>query len=201
MPTGYTAAVQSGEITEFADYAMNCARAFGALLDMRDAPAGAEIPDEIIPSDYHYVQQKAAEQQLKIFNELSGAALTAKYEEKCASDTKEYLERKERKLAEHERYLLMLKKAKDFEAPTPEHENFAKFLVEQLEQSIEFDCFEVSEPEQETYHQWKATTRENYIRSIEFHRSAFAEEVQRAKDKTKWLNQLRNAIAGEPSCS
>ena len=35
MPTGYTAAVCSGEITEIKDFALSCARAFGALITMR----------------------------------------------------------------------------------------------------------------------------------------------------------------------
>lgn len=36
MPTGYTASVQEGKVTEFRDFAMECARAFGALVMMRD---------------------------------------------------------------------------------------------------------------------------------------------------------------------
>lgn len=45
MPTGYTADVQSGKVTDFAEYAMNCARAFGALVLMRDDPSDADIPE------------------------------------------------------------------------------------------------------------------------------------------------------------
>lgn len=51
MPTAYTADIAKG-IT-FKQYAMNCARAFGALIDLRDKPANCEIPDVVYPSDYH----------------------------------------------------------------------------------------------------------------------------------------------------
>lgn len=56
MPTGYTEAVQSGEVTEFRDFALRCARAMGALIMMRDDPMDAPIPDEFKPSDWNRKQ-------------------------------------------------------------------------------------------------------------------------------------------------
>jgi hypothetical protein len=38
MPTGYTAGVADGTITEFREYALLCARAFGACIMLRDEP-------------------------------------------------------------------------------------------------------------------------------------------------------------------
>lgn len=51
MPTGYTWDIKD-EIT-FEQFIMNCARAFGALVEMRDEPRDKKIPDELKPSDYH----------------------------------------------------------------------------------------------------------------------------------------------------
>ena len=51
MPTGFTCDIKDG-IT-FERFALNCARAFGALINMRDDSLDAEIPDEIKPSDHH----------------------------------------------------------------------------------------------------------------------------------------------------
>ena len=46
MPTGYTADVVNGKITEFKDYALQCARGFGAFIHMRDDPGDAPLrPD------------------------------------------------------------------------------------------------------------------------------------------------------------
>jgi hypothetical protein len=50
MPTGYTAAVADGTITEFPDFAMQCARAFGTLVLMRDEPQDAAIPEKFEPA-------------------------------------------------------------------------------------------------------------------------------------------------------
>ncbi len=59
MPTGYTAAVQNGTVTRFADFAMNCARAFGALVELRDE-MDAPIPDTFKPSTHHSESLKKA---------------------------------------------------------------------------------------------------------------------------------------------
>ena len=52
MPTGYTAELmEKGE--PFNRFVMRCARAFGALIDLRDAQMDAPIPEKFEPSDYH----------------------------------------------------------------------------------------------------------------------------------------------------
>ena len=51
MPTGYTSKIKD-DIT-FEQYAMGCARAFDALIDMRDEASDALIPEELTPSNYH----------------------------------------------------------------------------------------------------------------------------------------------------
>jgi len=52
MPTGYTATLMEKNQT-FPEFIMGCARAFGALIMMRDDPNDATIPDKFEPSDYH----------------------------------------------------------------------------------------------------------------------------------------------------
>lgn len=50
MPTGYTHKIKDG--MTFKEYALRCARNFGALMDMRDDPMDAPIPI-FTPSGYH----------------------------------------------------------------------------------------------------------------------------------------------------
>lgn len=52
MPTGYTAGVKDGTVTDFKAFVMQCARAFGALIDMRDDPSDVPIPKSFAPSSY-----------------------------------------------------------------------------------------------------------------------------------------------------
>ena len=59
MPTGYTAKLMEQGQT-FPEFIMSCARAFGALIMMRDDPANAPIPEKFEPSDYHVRALKKA---------------------------------------------------------------------------------------------------------------------------------------------
>jgi hypothetical protein len=47
MPTGYTAPIADG--MTFEQFALGCARAFGALVTMRDEPSDAPIPERLEP--------------------------------------------------------------------------------------------------------------------------------------------------------
>lgn len=66
MPTGYTAAVEDGTITEFDDFAWQCARAFGALIMMRDDPMSAPIPQKFEPTAEHVEMKNFMLDQLRI---------------------------------------------------------------------------------------------------------------------------------------
>lgn len=47
MPTGYTDKIYRGEPQTFPEFAARSARAFGALISMRDEPLGDELPKKI----------------------------------------------------------------------------------------------------------------------------------------------------------
>lgn len=84
MPTGYTHEVQSGEVTDFPTFTMQCARAFGALIMMRDDPSDAQIPEQFEPSDYNRRARERAVAELQRLQNLTwdeiGAAARADYD-------------------------------------------------------------------------------------------------------------------------
>ena len=45
MPTGYTANVEDGTMTELRDYALLCARGIGFTLPIRDEPFETPLPE------------------------------------------------------------------------------------------------------------------------------------------------------------
>ena len=65
MPTGYTASVADGRVTEFAPFALQCARAMGALIMMRDEPHDAPIPERFEASDYYSKSLAEARERLE----------------------------------------------------------------------------------------------------------------------------------------
>jgi len=63
MPTGYTAKLMESGQT-FQDFVMQCARAFGACVMMRDDPMDAPIPERFEPSDYNVKRLAEAKAEL-----------------------------------------------------------------------------------------------------------------------------------------
>lgn len=197
MPTGYTADVQSGKITEFNDFALQCARAFGACIMMRDEPADAPIPDEFLPSDY---AAKMAEEARERLAKL--AAMTpAQAEDEAQQDYKEKSRRKreyEAEQAEHKRrYAAMIAKVTAWTPPTPDHTEMKSFMLQQLNESIRFDCggsyWEKVEPISGP--EWLARETAEAKRMVASCEEDDRKERERAAKRTAWVKALRASLA------
>lgn len=196
MPTGYTAGVANGTITDFTEYALQCARNFGACVTLRDDPISSEIP-EFTPSEWNAEKLAEAEAELSRFlamTELERRELHAKEHAKNI----EYAERQIlEKQAERTRYEAMLEKAREFKSPSTEHDGYAKFLVTQLTESIDFDCDtsyydKLKQPV--SFNFWKAEKLRKLRRDIEYHGKAQQEEVSRTESRNRWVRQLKEAL-------
>lgn len=196
MPTGYTTAIKDG--ISFEKYALDCARAFGACVTLRDEPGGGEnIPDEFKPSDYH---AKAAQKAREDLTAL--LAMTGEQRERSAAkawdgaETARLMRLEDvRKL--REAYETMLEKVKIWKPPTPEHAGLHEFMRTQIEQSIDFDCggnFGNTPTLRLTGDQWAAQEEARLNRDIAYHEKEHAGEVVRAARRTAWVRELREAL-------
>ena len=196
MPTGYTAGVADGKVTTFEEYALECARAFGALIEMRDDPHGTPIR-ESTPADYvlkRIEEVKAKLDELNARTDTDWAIAYANY----VSETIDYRSRSLEKIAEKKkRYLAMLDKAKQFVPPTKEHAEYAKFIVSQIEQSIEFDCSTkyFDNVSVMCFNDWKRCEIEDSAKELIRAEKSLSEEIERCRSRNEWIRQLRAAIA------
>ena len=192
MPTGYTAAIAEG-IT-FEQYAMSCARAFGALVEMRDAPSDAPIPEEFKPSDYHLEALNKANTELKELFSLTPEAVRLKakqaHEKSVAYHTAGRAKQEELKL----KYEAMLAKAQAYIPPSPDHDGLKEFMVRQIEESIQFDC-------QSSYHadEWFQSERVRIKGAIKHHKKGYADDVARTKSRNEWIRKLRASTKDSPA--
>ena len=197
MASGYTADVASGKITDFTEYALQCARAFGACIMLRDEPLSSEIP-EFSPSDYHAERLVESEKALADFLAMDASqrqAMHAKEHAKHVADADKWIAEKKVTLS---RYNAMLEKAMAFEPPSAEHQQYAKFLVDQLTSSIECDCDEsyYTELKQEVpFVLWEAAKISSLERSVEYHRNEHQQEVERTSQRNRWISQLKEALS------
>lgn len=195
MPTGYTAPVQDGKITEFRDFALQCARAFGALVEMRDEPMDAPIPEELKPSRYHDEAVVEAKAELAALERMSASACEALAEKHYQRYVREAEAFVKRQAQVRQRYEAMLAKVEAWTAPTRDHEGLKKFMADQLTESIRFDCgYTPEKPRRLSGAQWRTQERARLKRDISYHTAEGKKEVQRAKERTAWVKALRESL-------
>jgi hypothetical protein len=189
MPTGYTSKVADGTLTDFTEYAKKCASAFiGDKL---------EKDKKYVAEDYHETEMQKARQELDEFLRLSDDGKYQMYiseQEQKRKFAEESIKESDEVKA---RYLAMLEKAKAFKAPSPKHEDFAKFLVQQLEDSISRDCdtdYYEDLLEAQPFDEWREGKLRKLLWEADYHTREYTKVVKRAEETNKWASQLREAL-------
>jgi hypothetical protein len=197
MPSGYTAQVQDGTITEFSDFAMSCARAFGALITMRDDPADAPIPEKFEPSTSYY--DGALERARKTLAEVE-VMTPEQCDKEAAAQHRDALEDRRKRCAEkdvvRERYTAMLAKVEAWEPPSSEHVEMKSFMAKQLRDSIDWDCKVYGDdPKPITGADWRAFQLTEARRTIKYNEAERAKEIERVEGRSRWVRQLRASLS------
>ena len=196
MATGYTDCVQSGKVTSFQVYALQCARAFGACTLLRDDPLSSEIP-VFESSDTYKKWLEEAQEKLSIVRDMSSQEAQEHVNKLRADLVASWAAEDEERSLIRQRYEAMLEKARKFVAPTPEHESYAKFIVEQLEESIRFDCSDYSEYRKlppDDGDTWKQQEINSLLKDIARYEEMNNDEIVRTMSRNNWINDLRKAI-------
>lgn len=205
MPTGYTSDVKDGKVTSLRDFALACARAFGACVTLRDEPSDAPIPDEFKPeTKYHDDAILKAQRDLDEIAELDaaecGRRAKADYEAELAS-WREYEARQDE---DRNRYLSMREKVKAWEVPE-ELSPLKKFMLEQLTESIRFDCggedrtnpyFDARTPKRLTGAEWRTSRLDAASKSLAYSTQQRDAEIRRVAERNKWIATLRASLKG-----
>lgn len=194
MPTGYTAAIKDG--ISFEQFVWDCARAFGAMILMRDEPAGAPIPERFEPSDWNDKKLVAARDRLATLEAMSDADAVAN----ARADYEQAVERHRERLAEiqtlSDKYHAMLARVVQWEPPTADHQGLKEFMLQQLRQSIDFDCSTkyLVAPLLQPGAAWREAQIAQARKDIEYHTMERAEEVERTENRNAWLRALRESV-------
>lgn len=199
MPTGYTAELYDGKApVTFERFILQCARAFGALVTMRDDPHDAAIPEKFEPADYHAKSLERGRRDLAEVRALSESACDERAAIEYDRLVSERKQSEERRLAIRVRYEAMLVHVRAWTPPTPDHDGLKRFMVEQLEGALDFDCKPIDKwwpaPVRQSGLAWRASRVEQLERSIARDAEQSAEEVTRADSRTAWVAALRGSL-------
>ena len=194
MPTAYTDCIKDD--ATFEQFVWRCARAMGALIDMRDEPLDAPIPERFEPSDFYLDRLERARAELNAVALMTPAecerAAADEYERVAGSVTESQIRDEVLAL----KYQSMIDRVTAWEPPTPEHEGFRKFMLDQLNESLKWDCGHTSDraPERLAGPEWQARRMAALERDIEYCERHHREEVERVEARNRWIAELRASV-------
>lgn len=201
MPTGYTAAIEKG--ISFEQFVWSCARGMGALIMMRDSAHDAPIPEAFKPSTYNAealaaANARVAELQAMTSDVAEDSAANA-YDAELASHTKILAD----KAALRSKYEAMQERVSAWVPPTGEHRGLRSFMLEQLSESIKFDCSvtHYPTPKKLTGAEWLARELGTTVRAVEYHREEVAKEIERTDGRNAWIAALRQSVPPPPQAA
>lgn len=193
MPTGYTASISEG--ISFKNFVLQCSRAFGALIEMRDDPMDAEIPDEFPPSNYHIDEVSELKKRLSFIEGLSLEEAHKECEDEYISELGDYNKTISDKNELKEKYNIMLNEVNSWTPPTDEHKGLKDFMVKQITESIDWDCKVYSKrPTPKNAELWIAEQKESILKDIVYHETEYEKEVKRCKDRSEWVRKLKISL-------
>lgn len=192
MATGYTYNIKDG--ISFEKFVMQCARAFGACIDMRDEPLGKEIPDKFPTSSYHLNALNEAKLELDRFEETQ----TEEWEKKAIEYNEARLQEYNERVAENKRvkesYEFMLEKVRAWNPPTTEHQGLKDFMIQQITASIKWYIYEPEKEEEVTGQRLKEIKYDCITHDIKYHTREHEKEVERTSGRNEWIEQLRESL-------
>jgi hypothetical protein len=194
MPTGYTAGIEDGTIATFREYALTCARAFGALIEMRDHSLDAPIPDELKPDSYYVKSVQSAEVELGKLIAMSEAEADAAARERHEAAIKYHDEYLAKNKLERERYAAMRAKVEAWTPPSPEHVRMKEFMLQQIEISLPLSDYSPTVEPLLSGAEWRFQRIARATESLERARKSLHEEEERVRGRNKWLRQLRESL-------
>ncbi len=195
MPSGYTHDVQTGKITELSAFAMSCARAFGALISMRDEPLDAPVPDRLEPNTEFYDKALASARiTMDEVPSLSVGDCDQRAAEEFEQALAQYVERQAERYKEEVRYKGMIEKVEQWQVPEAIGV-LRVFMLEQLLESVKFDCnYKPERPIRLTGEDWRKGQLRQASRDLAYHAEERDKEIERSRDRNEWLADLRRSL-------
>ena len=190
MPTGYT---QNMDIS-FNDFALTCARAFGATITLRDEPISSDIP-EFQPSDWNTKELAKAQSRLIELTEMTSTDKVIAASDYNASKYENFLNVEAADMDLRDKYETMLQKVELWQPPTPDHTELKEFMVNQLKESIEWDCnYKRETPVPLSAEEWYFQELEEAARNIKSHSEEYIKEVKRVNKRNAWVSALKESL-------
>jgi hypothetical protein len=196
MPSGYTAELYEGKDVSLPEFVLKCARAFGALIEMRDESMDAPIPDKFEISPYYPMNLFEAGARLSRIQQWTDQEADDKARESWEENVQAVRESNARAAATGLRYIIMIGRVKQWQPPTADHEELKNFMLSQLRESYKFDVHMLAYPVRLSGAEYREQEIARAKRDIGYYTEQMFAEVNRVQGRTQWVKDLRASLKG-----
>jgi hypothetical protein len=196
MPTGYTAKLMDKGQT-FQEFVLTCARAFGALVTLRNESWDTPIPDKFEPSDYYPKRIIEAEGKLAKLKAMTGEERIAFGEAEKAKDLLLKTEYLNKEKAENERLEEMESQVRAWQPPTNDHKGLKDFMLQQIDVSkndFKYPIASLEEAKNKLPMAYYVEAVSKAARDIDYYKLENEKDIERVNGRNEWLRQLRQSI-------
>lgn len=197
MPTGYTSLILEKPETTFEQFAMRCAKAFGACIEMRDDPIDAEIP-EFKPSQCVMDSLDSAKKKLEQAMGYQDYQWRDMHEEEIQDGLRRREESRQKDQNERKLFESMMEQVRAWKPPTDEHVGLKEFMLKQLAESLPEmrtdEWYERYSPIETDLAKFKKFRIEILRDSVNYYEKVLQGERERAESRNLWVKQLRESL-------
>ncbi len=194
MPTGYTHKIDDDPNFTFEQFAMGCARAMGACVDMRDEPGSAEIPKAFEVPAWYASGVRQAEAHLREVEGMTVQDATKASAGEHFAAHEGWERRRRDRLATLERYRSMAILVEAWKVPTPDHEGLKRFMLEQLNLCLGPLRYESEEPKVVPPGLWLVRKRKAAGRAVVSAKESLERMTELVAGRNKWIADLRASL-------
>jgi len=200
LANGYVHALVDGNLT-LKQWTLQCARAFGALISMRDDPMDTPIPEEIKPDSYYKESLDKAQARLALSVSMTDEELLAEETSYC----KDSLKSLRKGYKEGKKQLAILKSMREqVEAWTPPEEctNLKEYMLKSLDEadaSTDFYDKEIAKLKSRLKNpkpasELRAEKNAAAVKDIVYYGDQYDKQVKRCAEATAWIKALINSL-------
>lgn len=195
MPSGYTQELCEKDIS-FERFIWQCARAFGAFIEMRDDGLSATIPKDFLKLDpYHLKRIEEDKHQLLYIENLTIEQAEGRAQTQYEKSLKDYKEEIRSTKIVADRLNKMKEQVTRWLPPSPNHEGLKKFMLDQLNETLKYDGTVYGRaPEKIDGNTWKLNEIEAIKDSIRYHTQEHEKVLERNKESRQWISLLHKSI-------
>lgn len=195
MTTGYTEILTRRDDVTFREFALRCARAFGACIMMRDTDIDVPPPKKFTPDSYFEKRITEAKERLRIVTAMTDEEARDESRRRHTESDREHREYEARHEKETGAFVGMLAKVKAWTPPTRGHEGLQRFMVQQLETSItKFYDMRTTVLDGAA---WLKNERETAARDLARAEERWAEELARVDERNAWISALYASLESD----